>query len=151
MRGDIEEVEVASTELVIPGLATLVNMEEPAQVAQALADIRSLENQLREIKSDLSAVLIGESARQGSKTLRFGDLTVEVSGGTSIEWDLDELAKLQAAGLPEERYDALVRTTVSQTVSAAEAKRIAAVNSEYARIIERARTDREVAPRVSVK
>jgi len=147
-KDEIEAVEPAGTELVVAGVGTLVHLDRPEEVAQALADIRRLEAQLRAVKSELGIALAAEGARQGTKTMRFGGLTVKLKSDKRIVWDVEELSKLLDAGLPQERYDELVSTEVTYKVSAAEAKRIAGANDGYAAIIERARTEHE--PTVSV-
>lgn len=145
------DIEVRpGTELVLP-TGTVVDLDKPAEVAQALADIRKLEGQLREVRRDLDEILLEEAVRLGKKTMHFEGITVEISGGKAIEWDLDELGKLAAAGLPEERYNELVRANVSYSVDAREATRIGGANPAYKAIIDRARTDRPIPSRVSVK
>jgi len=146
----VETVEPAGTELVVAGVGTLVHLDRPEEVAQALADIRALEAQLRSVKSELAIALAAEGARQGTKTMRFGSLTVKLASDKTIVWDIEELAKLLDAGLPAERYDALVSTEVTYKVSAAEAKRIAGANEVYHGIIERARSESEPTVRVQV-
>ncbi len=143
--------QTTGKEIAVPGIGTVVSLDKPQEIAQALADIRDLENQLRIVKGNLSYLLVDESERVGSKTLHLDGMTVEISGGNAIEWDLEELEKLRDAGLPEARYDELVKTEVSYKVDARQAQRIAGANPAYATIIERARTDRETTPRVSVK
>lgn len=146
---EIAEVE-PSSELVVTPQGAVVHLDRPEEVAQALADIRTLDVQLRALKLVLTQALVDEAERQGSKTLRLGDVTVEISGGTTITWDLDVLATLLDAGLPQERYDALVKTEVTYKVDAREAKRIAS-SDRYREIIERARAEHETPARASVK
>lgn len=141
---------IASQALVLPHTGELISLEELPKVASALDAIRAHEAQLREVKQILTEALVEESRRQGSKTLRLDYLTVEIGGGTTVEWDIEVLHRLQDAGLPEERFDALVRTEVTYKVSAAEAKRISS-NPEYARIIELARTEHETRPWARVR
>lgn len=145
---ELETVEAAADVVVTPQ-GTVVRLDHPDEVAQALADVRTLETQLRTLKSALTQALVDEAQRQGSKTLRFGDLKVEVTSPVTVTWDLEELAKLLDAGLPQDRYDALVKTEVTYKVDAREAKRIAG-SDRYRAIIERARVEGETAPRASV-
>jgi len=60
--------------------------------------------------------------------------------------------KLLDAGLPEARYDALVKQEITHKVNANEAKRIGGTNPQYAEIIERAKTlhDRPVSAKVTL-
>lgn len=151
-RGEVAVVEPEPTGLVLPHSGEVVPLDDPLGCATALDEIRTLEARLREAKTALSRSIADEAARQGTKTLRLGDgVTAKVTVGREIVWDLDELQKLRDAGLPEERFDALVTTEVTYKVSAGEAKRIAGANPEYARIIERARDDVERAPTVSIE
>lgn len=137
--------------IVLPHTGELISLTEVLPVAKALDDIRAHESQLRDIKRILTDALVAESERQGSKTLHLQYLDVEIGGGGAVEWDMEELAKLQDAGLPEERYDALIRMTVSYSVDAREANRIAGANEEYARIIQNARSEVPAPHRVSVR
>lgn len=141
-----------SSDLAVPGIGSIVRYDRPDEIAVALADIRDLEAKLRDVKRELAFALEQESERQGTKTLRYGDLTVTLSTPTEIVWDVEELEKLLEAGLPQDRYEQLVTTEISYKVNAREASHIAAANPEYAKIIERARTDHSAGTaRVSVK
>jgi hypothetical protein len=136
---------------VAPHTGELVNLDDPVSVARVLDEIREHESALREVKRVLTGALVEESRRQGSKTLRLDYMEAEVTGGERVEYDPEVLLELRDAGLPEDRFDALVRAEVTYKVSAAEAKRIAASNPVYARVVERARRVVEVPFRVSVK
>lgn len=92
-----------------------------------------------------------EASRQGTKTLHLSNANVSVSGGSQVEWDVEELNKLLYAGLPVERFDDLVTVIVSYKVNAAVAKQISAANPDYAEIISKARSEAPAAYRVSVK
>jgi hypothetical protein len=142
---------MSSTELVIPYSGELVDLTNPGSCARALEEIRSIESRLREIKGVLTTVIVEEATRQGTKTLHFQDGDFSVSGGSTLEWDIEELEKLRDAGLPEERFYDLVKTVVSYKVNAAVAKQISGANPEYAAIIERARQEGPAPFRVSFK
>jgi hypothetical protein len=138
-------------EIALPHSGEIISLDDAVLCAKSLDEIRQLEARLREVKQDLTRAILIESERQGSKTLYLDDdLKVEVSGGTKVEYDPEVLERLRDVGLPEDRYDALVRATVTYNVNATEAKRIAGANPEYARIIELARSEREAPHRVSV-
>lgn len=138
-----------STEIAIPVTGELVSLEDAAACGRALGDIRRLEQHLRDLKTLLTDSVVAECQRQGTKTLRLDDMTLTMSGGETVQWDIEVLEQLLDAGLPQERFDALVKTEVTYKVSAAEAKRLA-VNPEYADIIEKARTVLHAPFRVSV-
>jgi hypothetical protein len=136
-----EIAAVEPDEVVIPFTGELVRRDDPKACATALDDIRKMETALKELKGWLTRAVVAESARQGKKTLALDDLTVVVQGGYGLEWDVSELLRLLDLGLPEERFNALVTEEITYRVSAAEAKRIAAANPEYAAVIERARSE----------
>ncbi len=139
------------TELVLPGTGQVIDLANPGSCADALNQIRQLEQSLRDAKRVLTEMLVAESERQGTKTLRLGKLEAIVGGGYNVTWDIEELAKLQDLGLPEERYYDLVQTVISYKVNASVAKQIAGANPDYARIIENARGEEPAAYRVSLK
>lgn len=121
----IVPVVTAETAFVVPHSGELVNLLEPASVARVLDEIRDHEQRLREAKRILTDALVRESERQGSKTLRFGHIEAMVSGGDVTTYDVEFLMeRLPEAGLPEERLTALIKTTVTHKVDAAQAKRI---------------------------
>lgn len=129
------------TDLVVPGTGQLVDLDDPVQCAQALSAIRALEGDFRDLKSELTARIAAECSRQGSKSIQVdGNTVAEVKGGTETIWDVEILRELQALGLPEERWHALVTETVEYKVNSREADRIAGANPDYRRVIDAART-----------
>lgn len=129
-------------ELAIPGIASLVNIEVPEEVARALDDIRNLEGMLREAKRDLVAILETHSTDMGTKTMHLDGVDVVLTVKRDTTWDVEALeAKLRKAGLPEERLNDLIKTTVERKVNASVAKSIGSANPKYARIIKACRTD----------
>jgi hypothetical protein len=139
--GELETVEAESRELVHPATGELISLDDPRACAVAIVELRRLEHAMKDARAELVRVIAEEAERQGSKTLHLPGVTVTLKDSTRIEWDLDELEKLRDLGLPEDRYNALVRTEVTYKVQAGEAKRIAGANAEYAKVIERARHD----------
>lgn len=147
---------MTSTELVLPEALVDIRTGElvpatPEKAVELLAVARDMRARILDLVKDCEAVLLEESRRQGTKTLHLPEGTAEISGGTALEWDIDELAKLLAVGLPDERYGELVVTTVSQKVDARVAKQLEAANPAYAEIIERARRQVPRPWRVSVR
>lgn len=134
-----------STEIVAPTTGVLVDLSSPAEVAHALHEIRDIEDKVKDFKRVLTHVLVEEAARQGAKTIELGGLKVVIKEGEQILWDVDVLEDLLEAGLPQERFDELVKVECTHKVSKREADRIAAGRPEYAEIIETAKT---VIPRV---
>jgi hypothetical protein len=145
-------VSSSSQELALPGTGELVTLTDAASCAEALLRIRMLEGQLKHARGVLTERLVEESARLGTKTIPVGGgFNAVVSGGTQVTWDTEELEKLLDVGLPQERYDALVRMEVTVKVDARVAKQIADANPDYAVIIGRARQETEASYRVDVK
>lgn len=129
-----------SRELVLPGTGQIVNLDDAAEVARALSSLRDWKRHADGARAVLEAALVEESARQGTKTLHLGAVTASVSADTELTWDITELVKLLDAGLPAERYQALVGETVTYKVNAAVAKQIAGANPAYAVIVAAAQT-----------
>lgn len=152
---DLDALALAIAEnpvAVIPLTGEVVDLREPAQVALALATVRDAKAQLDRVRADLEALLVAESQRQGTKTLRFGEVEAVVSGGEAVEFDPEQLgAMLTEAGLPAERLNELVRATVTYRVDQRIAKQLASANETYAQIIESCRTTRPAAWRVAIK
>ncbi len=147
---------MTSTEIAVP--TELLDVRtgevlEPTAVnaVQVLFAAREMRARMSGLIKDAEAILLEESRRQGTKTLRFEDATATVSGGSDLEWDLDVLLELRDLGLPEERYAELVVATVSYKVNAAVAKQLEGSNPAYAEIIDQARSRVEKPFRVSVK
>lgn len=129
---------VEGHELVVPGTGEVVDLRSAKACAQAMYSLRALEEQIREAKYALTQAVVAEAERLGSKTLELGDLVVEVTGGEETHLDVEVLMELRQAGLPEERWQELVRPVVELRPSLREAKRIASINPRYREIIERA-------------
>jgi hypothetical protein len=138
-------------ELVVPGTGEVVAPEDPAQVARALDGVLELARQLHEVRGVLTALLVEEAQRQGTKTLHLPGVSVTISGGTKLKWDVDKLRELTGAGLPDERLTAFLRPAVTYSPDGRVAKQLAGANPEYARIIGEARVDEPAPWRASVK
>lgn len=144
-------LERRDTAALVPLLGLVVDLNEPKQVAQALSAVREAKRKLDIARADLEAVLADEGARQGIKTLRYDDVNVVITGGPTVEYDPEKLQELLEVGLPQERFDALVKMTVTYAVNASVAKQIAASgNEEYAEIVRASKKVIEKPWRVSV-
>lgn len=138
-------------EVALPHTGEIVSLEDPRACAKALYEIREVRRQLREMEHDLENAIRIDSEVQGTKTLRYGDhLEVQIKSSTVIDWDFEVLQRLLDAGLPDSRYDDLVRAKVEYTVSVRVADQLSKANPEYKRIIDLARHPREGTHRVSV-
>ncbi len=147
-----------STELALPLPTELVDVRSgellpatPQNAIDLLAAAREMRGRILSLVKDCEAILLEESRRQGTKTLRLGDTTATVTGGSDLEWDLETLLELRDLGLPEERYDELVVARVEFKVDARVAAQLEKANPTYAAVIDRARSRVEKPWRVSVK
>jgi hypothetical protein len=150
-RQTLAEVEVVSTELILP-TGELVDLSDPASCAHALAAIREMEQHLKEVKGAIVDVFAAERERRGVDEIELPDGTaVKVKRNYEIAWDAEQLEEdLRAAGMPEDRIREIVVEEVSHTVKAVEANKSAKRNAEYAAAIARARTEVEKRPTISL-
>lgn len=143
--------EQFSTELVVPGLGTVVDLTKPEEVALALDDIRYLEQQYRSLKTKLTELLVAESEKQGTKTLHLPGVTVTVKSGPEVVYDAEEIEiGLRMAGMPEARIREIVEEKVTYTVKAVKAKQAAGANPSYADVIEAHKREQKKTPSASV-
>lgn len=140
-----------SEDLTLPHSGEVISLQDAAACGKALAEVRSLEARIREAKGMLTAAIVAESQRQGTKTLRSEGLKLEVRGGRETVWDVDALeTELLALGLPQDRVNDLIKTEVTFKVNARVAKEIAGANAEYAAVISAAQTEVEKTPYIVV-
>jgi hypothetical protein len=138
--------------LLLPYTGAIVDLREPSEVAQALADVRDLKKRLDELRALLEGVLRLEGQRLGTKTLHVEGMDAVISGGPRAEYDAELLmSRLRAAGLPEERMGQAVVATVTYKPNAAVLRQLAAANPDYRRAIDASRTTVEAPYRVSLK
>jgi len=134
----MSELEPVSDELVVPLTGELVSLSDPRQVVHVLDQVREMKRKLDDVRRVLEDALRAESERQGTKTLHVDGLVATISGGSKTEYDIEGLLiELMELGLPAERLDALVVTTITQRVDQRVAKQVAGANPEYAEVIER--------------
>ncbi len=134
----IKDRKEESTELVVPGLGTVVDLTNPHDCALALADVRMVESAFAGTKKKLTEALVDAAKQRGTKTLHLdGEITATVRGGERIVYDAEEIELgLRKAGMPEDRIREIVKETVSYQVVAVEAKRAAGANPDYALVID---------------
>lgn len=111
------------------------------QLGDYLERLRELRQAVQDEIGGITGLVVSLSSQYGKKTLRSGDVKVEVKSNVKREWDLDVLDQLLDAGLPLERWEEMVKSEVVTTVSWAIAKQLKASNPEYARIIDEAMTE----------
>lgn len=149
---EIEKVEAEASQALVPLLGLVIDLDQPKQVAEALYIVRDAKRQLDEARAGLERVLAEEARRLGTKTLHLDGVEAVITGGPTVEYDIEELQKLLDAGLPEERYDKLVKAKVEYVVDKSVIRQLlGSGNAEYLRIIERAARDVEKPYRVSVR
>ena len=140
-----------SMELVIPMTGEVLSRDDPSGCARAYYEIKELETKLKLLRGALAEVIMEESIKQGSKTLHFEQgMTAKISTPMEIQWDHDILAELVEAGLPGDRFEALVRAEVTYKVNQAVIRELEGANPVYAEIIERARTRFPRTPSVTI-
>lgn len=125
---------------VLPLTGELIDLDDPAQVAYGLEQVRETKRILEAMRATLEELLVEESRRQGTKTLQLENgLTARVEGGTRIEWDdPQQLAhELKEAGLPQERLTEAVYPVVEWKVVWKVVDRLARANPDYRAAIER--------------
>jgi hypothetical protein len=138
-------------ELVIPMTGEVLSRDDPSGCARAYYEIKELETKLKLLRGALAEVIMEESIKQGSKTLHFEQgMTAKISTPMEIQWDHDILAELVEAGLPGDRFEALVRAEVTYKVNQAVIRELEGANPVYAEIIERARTRFPRTPSVTI-
>lgn len=144
--------EHTSRDMVIPGLGEVVDLDDPVKVAFALDGVRDLERNLREIKSELTAVLIHHAQVQGTKTLHLDGVDATVKSGNTTVYDAEAIEQgLRVAGMPEERIREVVKENVTYTVDAVKAKQAAGANPAYFEVIEANKHVEEKPPYVTIK
>ena len=98
-------------------------------------------------------MLVDEAVRQGTKTLELPAGKAVLTGGpeSELQWDIEILEQLRELGLPEPRFDELVKTEVTYKVDARVAKQLEAANAQYAGVIMVARSRADKPWRVSIR
>lgn len=140
-----------SMELVIPMTGEILSRDDPSGCARAYYEIKELETKLKLLRGALAEVIMEESVKQGSKTLHFEQgMTAKISTPMEIQWDHDILAELVDAGLPGDRFEALVKAEVTFKIDGSIIRELEGANPVYAEIIDRARTRFPRTPSVTI-
>lgn len=126
-------------ELLNPMSGELIPVSDIARVSETLEALREHRRQVDTAIAAFSEPLLAESRRLGKKTIVAGALRVKISADHEVEWDTEVLLELRDLGLPEERYNELVKTTISEKVDGNVARQIAGASEAYADVIERAK------------
>lgn len=120
--------------------------------AEALGAVRAMKQHANEIVNEITAWLVAKSEHDGTKTLHGDGETITLSGGIGIDYDAADLMEaLEAAGCPQERIDAAVKTEITYKVDRAVLRQLAAANPDYKAAIELAEREVEKPYRASIK
>jgi hypothetical protein len=128
-----------------------IDVTNPAVVASALVECRRIKDQIKQFEEAATQMLLDTMDTHGQWTMRFGD--VEVVGDTPGDdyfYDEEDFRKLLDAGLPESRFNEIVKTKVTRTIDRTKAKALLKV-PQYAEIVEKARRDRPKTRRVKTR
>ena len=140
-------------EIALPGIATIVDLEDGEACAQALDDLRDFEQLISEAKAALTRAVVAHSERIGLLTFELPDgRKAEVVKRPVVTYDAEAIEEgLRAAGMSEERIRDIVKEEVTYKVAAVEAKKAARSNENYAQIIEDARSEIPKTPSVTIR
>lgn len=141
----------SSTEVVDPFTGELVDVSDPKVAAEFLDALRGSKDAIDRIIRGVTEIALAEFERRGTKTINAGRWELKKAEQVSYEWDDEVLQELLDAGLPKERWQELVKETVTTKVSQQTAKELEAANPAYKAIIERARKRVEKPARLEVK
>lgn len=137
---------MASNELAVrpevlnPITGELVQTADLPAVAQNLDSLRQLRDKISRVIAEFSDAVIVRSRVEGTKTFNMGRRgSLIVTPDNEIIWDVEVLQELLDAGLPQERWLALVTEIVSYKVNGTVARQIEGSNPQYAEIVGRAR------------
>jgi hypothetical protein len=135
------ELETTVEPMIEPVTGVMVDVTRMNAVADSLVRLREVRTQVSDAIRYLTDAVIAESRNQGTKTLNAGEMTLELSTGYEVEWDVGMLDKaLTAAGLPAERLADLLVPQFTWKVDAGVARQLAGANDTYKQIIEDAQT-----------
>lgn len=149
--GSVSTEVAVPDEVLNPITGEMIPATDLDKCAEAIDMIRDWKQRIATASAALTEVFIEASRVQGTRTLTAAGMKVEVSSDNEIEWDFEELGKLRDIGLPEQRFDELIRPTITYKVDGRVAAQLAGSNPEYKRIIENAKNRIPKRQYVSVK
>lgn len=141
MTGDLVAAAAVDASLILnPATGEIADANDPAQVITILASLRDLIAVAVEQRRNAEAALAEHARTLGTRTFEIDGQKVEVRGGDRVEYDPDILEQLLDVGLPEERWNALVKLEVKTKIDGHVARQLAGANERYAAIVEKAKT-----------
>ena len=137
----------------LPGTATLVDLTDGIACAQALDDLRQLEDLIKEAKTVLTRSIVQHGEDIGLLTFELPDgRKVEITKRPEIVYDAEAIEEqLREAGMSEERIREIVKEEVTYKVVAKEAKKAAAASEKYAEVVNENRTEVPRTPSVTLR
>lgn len=137
----------------LPHTGEIVQLDDATACAHALDELRYVTARIHAAKRLLTHALAARAELLGTRTLDLGaGASATVTGGAGRQIDPDMLADgLREAGMPDERIDEIVVTTVTRSVDVRQADRAARANAAYKAALDAATTDIEKPWSVSVR
>lgn len=135
--------EEAPREVLDPFTGELVTATDLRSAALLIRRIREAEAQFAKLKKGITGWFADYCDERAEWTVDFGGFKVSVPPPTAsdIDWQMDELEKLEAL-LPPDRYAELVKQTVSYEPQTRALQNAAKAGGEIGQIIERAQVRR---------
>lgn len=133
-------VEQRRVEVCDPFTGEAVDLSDLAFAADYLDTLRRWKIALDQATRDTQDAILDQMSVLGQGTVRVGRAQLRRVPKVDYEYDHEELLKLLDMGLPEQRFQEVVRDVVDRKVSRTALKQVAASNPEYAKVIERATT-----------
>ena len=152
---DLVAVAALDTSLILnPATGEIADANDPEQVVDILTALRELQTQVYEQRKNAEFALAVYAKTLGTKTFEIGDHKIEVSPEQKLDYDsadIEILEQLLELGLPDERWNKLVRQEVVSKVDGRVARQLASANDAYAEVIDKAVPIKQVPLRVLVK
>lgn len=144
--------EETPREVVDPFTGELVTRNNLREAALLVRRIREAEAQFGKLKKGISDWFADYCDERAEWTVDFGGFKVSMPAPTAaeIDWDLDELHKLEAL-LPPERYGELVKQVVSEKPMTLKLQNAAKAGGEIGAIIERAQRRKPKTRYIAIK
>lgn len=136
---DEPEVVEQSSALVLPASGILVNLEDEREIAVAYRDLKKLKDQVMDAERILRDAMRYRSEALGTKTFHLDGIgKVELRGGQRVDWPDPQALEndLREVGCPEDVIREIIVEQVTWKVDGNRARRAAAANPVYEKVIE---------------
>lgn len=130
-------------DVVDPFTGELITRSDPVACAKLVRKIRDFEHDFSRLKKWATDAFAEFADERAEWTHHVAGMTIRIDPPTAsdIDWDYDELHKLEAL-LPPERYGELVKQTVVEKANTLKLQNAAKVGGEVGAIIDRAQRRR---------